>query len=63
MRPFWRRLGRKPPPKLEIPPYKPSVSPKARPEPSIVVEEHDTSQMTRTGVQRAWDRLTGKFKE
>jgi hypothetical protein len=28
-------------------------------ETSIVVEEIDTSAMTRTGVHKAWDRLRG----
>jgi hypothetical protein len=53
---------RKPPPLLEIPPYVPTVVPQPKPEPGIVVEEHDVSDMTKTGVHRAWDRLTGRFK-
>jgi hypothetical protein len=26
----------------------------------VIVEEHDTSAMTQTGVHRAWKRLTGQ---
>lgn len=48
---------------LPIPPYPPiSVKPQPKEEPGIVVEEHDVSQMSRTGVFRAWDKLTGRFK-
>jgi len=38
-------------------------------EPGIIVEEHDSSAVdiqelqTRTGMQRVFDRLTGKFKD
>jgi hypothetical protein len=56
---MWPWPKRKPPPK--IPPYKVPVQPPIPPrEPSIVVEEHDTSKMTETGVFKAWKRLTGK---
>jgi hypothetical protein len=52
------------PPALAIPPYvAPVIEPKAPAEPSVIVEEHDTSEMTRTGIHRAWDRLSGKFRE
>jgi hypothetical protein len=59
-------FSRKPPPP-EIPPYKPVERSEIKPLPKpkdegIVVEEIDTSAMTRTGVHRAWDRMTGKFK-
>ena len=52
---------------LPIPPYpitqeRVIVRNEPKPEPGIVVEEHDVSDMTKTGVHRAWDRLTGKFK-
>jgi len=53
----WQR--REPPPR--IPPYKVPVQQQHTPrEPSIKVEEHDTSQMTQTGVYKAWKRLTGQ---
>jgi hypothetical protein len=59
-------FSRKPPPP-EIPPYTPVERSEIKPLPKpkdegIVVEEIDTSAMTRTGVHRAWDRMTGKFK-
>lgn len=46
-----------------IPPYQPPVEvrPRAKDD-GIVVEEIDTSDMTKTGVHRAWDKLTGRFK-
>ena len=46
----------------QIPPYQPpiEVKPVEPKEPSIVVDEVDTSDMTKTGVHRAWRRLTGK---
>jgi hypothetical protein len=45
----------------EIPPYTPPIVVHEHPpkETSIVVEEIDTSAMTRTGVHKAWDRLRG----
>ena len=53
----WQR--RVPPP--TIPPYQVPVSKRETPkEPSIVVEEIDTSAMTQTGVHKAWKRLTGQ---
>jgi hypothetical protein len=53
----WQR--RQPPPR--IPPYPVPVQQQHRPkEPAIVVEEHDTSAMTQTGVHKAWRRLTGQ---
>ena len=53
---WWRR--RKPAP--TIPPYPVPVGKQKPKEPGIVVEEHDTSQMTKTGVHKAWNRLTGR---
>lgn len=53
---------RKPPPPA-IPVYPlPPIAVKAKEEPGIIVDEMDTSQMTRTGVFRAWDKLTGRLK-
>ncbi len=58
---WWFRKKPKPP---SIPTYPlPAIVPHPKPEPGIVVEEHDVSQMTRTGVHRAWSRLTGRLKE
>jgi hypothetical protein len=58
----WPWTKRPPPP--TIPPYQVPVSKRETPkEPSIVVEEVDTSDMTKTGIHRAWDRMTGKFKD
>lgn len=48
---------------LPIPPYQPPITQEyasVRNEPGIVVDEHDTSQMTQTGVHKAWKRLTGQ---
>jgi hypothetical protein len=54
----WPWSKKKPPP--AIPPYVPPVR-EGTPKPEeIVVEEHDTSAMTQTGVHKAWKRLTGK---
>ena len=52
----------KPPPAPQIPPYRPPiVQEHAKPADSgLVVEEIDTSQMTQTGVHKAWKRLTGQ---
>lgn len=51
----------KPQPPPKIPPYQVPVSKRETPKnPGIVVEEHDTSQMTQTGVHKAWRRLTGQ---
>lgn len=45
----------------EIPPFKMDFkAPQVKPEPGIVVDEVDTSQMTQTGVHKAWKRLTGQ---
>jgi hypothetical protein len=56
MRWWWSR--RAPPPR--IPPYQVPVSKRETKPPGITVEEHDTSDMTKTGVHRAWKRLTGQ---
>lgn len=50
---------------LPIPEYRPVhvVTEHAPKEAGIVVEEIDTSDMTKTGVHKAWDRLSGRFKE
>lgn len=47
---------------VPIPPYQPPIERVHAPaaDPSIVVEEIDTSAMTQTGVHKAWKRLTGK---
>jgi hypothetical protein len=43
-------------------PYQVPVSNRETPKESgIVVDEHDTSQMTQTGVFKAWKRLTGQY--
>jgi hypothetical protein len=56
----WQR--RPPPPR--IPPYKVPVSKRETAKaPSIVVEEEDTSAMTRTGVFKAWKRKAGLPEE
>lgn len=52
-------------PLLAIPPYQPPIEVKPQPkaEPSVIVEEEDTSAMTNTGVFRAWqDKIKGKLK-
>lgn len=55
---WWKRD--KPP---VIPPYVPVVvETKPKPEPGIIVDEVDTSDMTKTGIHRAWDRLSGRTK-
>jgi hypothetical protein len=56
----WFRRKAPPP---AFPPPKPRAlyAPKPKDE-GITVEEIDTSDMTKTGVHRAWDRLTGRFK-
>ena len=57
----WPWSKRQPPPK--IPPYQVPVSKRETPkEPGVIVEEHDTSQYTATGVHKAWKRLTGQDK-
>lgn len=51
---------------VPIPPYQPDPQPRVivrnepKAEPSIVVEEVDTTDMSKTGVHRAWKRLTGR---
>lgn len=52
--------SKRPTPPLRIPPYPVPVQPHKPPNPGIVVEEHDTSAMSETGVYRAWKRLTGR---
>jgi hypothetical protein len=56
----WPWQKRAPPPR--IPPYQIPVAKRETPKPGIVVEEVDTSQMTQTGVFKAWRRLTGQDK-
>jgi hypothetical protein len=51
--------SKKPAP-VAIPPYVPPVREPAKPEETMVVEEHDTSAMTQTGVHKAWKRLTDR---
>jgi hypothetical protein len=36
------------------------VVPVPKPEPAIVVVEHDVSDLTKTGIHKAWNRLAGK---
>ena len=58
-RSWWRPR----PTPLEIPPYQPPVQVRQEHAPKdegVVVEEVDTSQMTMTGVHKAWRRLTGQ---
>jgi hypothetical protein len=64
----WPWSKREPP--LTIPPYQVPVSKReTQKEPSIIVEEHDSSDVdiqelqSRTGMQRVFDRITGKFKD
>ena len=55
--------SKRPKPALRIEPYKVPVSKReTKKDPGIVVEEVDTSQMTQTGVHKAWKRLTGQDK-
>lgn len=55
----WPWSKRVPPP--AIPPYPVPVAKPSKPkEPGIVVDEVDTSDMTKTGVFKAWKRLTGQ---
>lgn len=54
----WSKLV--PPP--AIPPYRPPITrqhSQEREDERLIVEEIDTSAMTRTGVHKAWKRLTG----
>ena len=58
------RWFRKKPDPPAIPTYPlPVIETRVQPDPGIVVEEIDTSDMTKTGVHRAWDLLTGRFKD
>jgi hypothetical protein len=43
-----------------MPPYVPPVREPEPREKAMDVEEHDTSDMTKTGVFKAWKRLTDK---
>jgi hypothetical protein len=46
---------------LVIPPYAPPVQQQhKRGDSGIEVQEHDTSQMTQTGIFKAWRKMTGK---
>lgn len=56
--------SKRPPPAPEIPPYAPPVNikPIEPKDPGIVVDEVDTTDMSATGIHKAWDRLTGRFK-
>lgn len=48
---------------LDIPPYAPiEVKPQPKQEPSVIVEEEDTSAMTNTGVFKTWQRRAGRMK-
>jgi hypothetical protein len=66
----WPWSKRHIPPAIPPSPYRP-IEPKTveQPEPGIVVEEHDSADVdiaelqSRTGMQRVFDRLTGKFKD
>jgi hypothetical protein len=51
---------RTPPP--AIPPYQPPIRPRVKEEPSVIVEEEDTSAMTNTGVFKTWQRRAGRLK-
>jgi hypothetical protein len=57
---LFRRRAKRP----DIPPYQPPpviVREQAAPkDEGLIVEEHDTSAMTQTGVHRAWRKLTGR---
>jgi hypothetical protein len=55
----WPWSKRRPPPPT-IPPYQVPVSKRETPKPTIVVEEINTTDMTATGVHKAWKKLTGK---
>lgn len=63
----WKRRA----PAPTIPPYKIPVAKPAEPKGSgIEVKEGsleevgiDVESMTRTGIHKAWDRMTGKFKD
>jgi len=68
----WPWKKRAPPP--TIPPYVvPVAQPAKEKTPGIEVQEHEVADdadlealrraQTQTGMHRAWDRLTGKFKE
>lgn len=49
-------------PAPEIPPYQPppiDIRPPEPKDPSIIVDEVDTTDMSATGIHRAWRKLTG----
>lgn len=53
------------PTRPEIPPFRlspPVITVPPPKDPDVVVVEHDTSEMSKTGVFRAWKRLTGQDK-
>jgi hypothetical protein len=50
---------RKKPKPIPIPPYAPPVR-EVKTEKGIEVTEHDTTEMSQTGIHRAWKRMTGK---
>ena len=58
------RWFRRSAPPLPIPPYAPPIQ-REHPleEPGIVVDEIDTSDMTKTGIHRVWTRLASKFTD
>jgi hypothetical protein len=53
----WRWPWSRKPQPLPIPPFVPLLKRAPPPEPTIIVEEVDTSQMSQTGVHRAWQSL------
>jgi hypothetical protein len=55
---WWPWKKRRPPP--TIPPYRVPVQEQKPKAPGIVVEERDTSNMTATGVHKAWKRESGQ---
>lgn len=55
---FWRRK-----PLPAIPPFLPiEVKLVPKEEPSVIVDEVDTTDMSKTGVFKAWNRLAGRIK-
>ncbi len=48
---------------LDIPRYTPPPVREVKRETGIEVTEHDTSQMSETGIHRAWRRLIGQEKD
>lgn len=46
-----------------IPPFQPiEVKPVPKAEPSVIVDEVDTTDMSATGIHKAWNRLAGRIK-